>query len=339
MPVNINPRRPQPVVQPESSQASEAPAAEPGAISAGRRDSEARPAPTSLRQRRSAIASATTSMTRWQKLALVIRLGIKPPPIKVDERKLHANHSQDQYQSELRNSLRHYKTAHTPAWYQPGSQKKESEKAWLMYQAARDNHLGLLVLGKSDIRTDADMVTNFGYTSVHGTESGRPDQLAWEGTQRRRAIRPQSDELHNETLGPGSILCDKDWSPMLNDAFILGGIHGDNQFELTLPFAVDHSDHDISSHLDENPQWLWPEEQSFPSVLMRELTGLQLAGYQAHFSEAGLTFVCTRPQLAQEINHELYLKALDSLLGSRQHALLSTKNFLSHIVQVPQERS
>ncbi|WP_062267983.1 hypothetical protein [Endozoicomonas arenosclerae] len=121
---------------------------------------------------------------------------------------------------------------------------------------------------------------------------------------------------------------------MLNDAFILGGIHGDSQFELALPFTSSENGKDITTYLDENPDWLWPAEQPFPAVLLRELIGLKFAGYQPYLSDAGLAFACTKPQLAQAINHEAYLKELDSLLQDRQQALMTIKDYLNDIAQI-----
>ncbi|WP_062267981.1 hypothetical protein [Endozoicomonas arenosclerae] len=202
MPVHFNPGQSQPVQPIESAKAGEEPASSQGIVSSAPADRASSPRSHPLRQRRAA-AVRPLPLTRWQKLSLVIRLGIKPPPIKVEDRKLHLDCSKDNYQAELYQSLTQYRTTHTPAWYQPESSNKESDKAWLMYQAARDNHLGLLVLGKGDIRSDPDMVTNFGYTSVHGRKAAVPNN--WPGKVHSVVVQLASIRMNSIT---------KPWDPV-----------------------------------------------------------------------------------------------------------------------------
>ncbi len=90
----------------------------------------------------------------------------------------------------------------------------------------------------SRVRVGA-LTSNFGYVSVHGAEPGLPTELARQAAKKRVLNRQHSGEAQNKVLDRGGILCDLKWSPMLNDAFILGGVHGASQFELALPLLED----------------------------------------------------------------------------------------------------
>lgn len=218
--------------------------------------------------------------------------GISIPP--TDEDKWHVNNNRDAYCYDLKHQLQEYREKHTPDWYQSGTANEEMTKAWQMYTASRESSLVVLLLGKGEIRFNPNMITNFGYTSAHGAEEGRPSKLAWESTLQRKTVR-QTKELHNGTLGPGSILSDRDWSPMLNDAFILGGVHGDRQFELALSQLGDDDIEFPAQLVDKYPELFWPEGQPYPAVLLRELIGLRAFGFTPHWGKMGLTFSCTKP--------------------------------------------
>ncbi|WP_461535066.1 hypothetical protein [Spongorhabdus nitratireducens] len=272
---------------------------QPGYVAGARSEPEAKASQEPLEKRNISVTPSSQSLEQWKRLAIVLRMAVNPPPVRDDERKLHCSYNQPDYSKALKLCLPDYQSKHQLPGYQPAARDDEIQKAWLMYQAARDNDLGLLLLGKSDIRLDGVLVCNFGYTSVHGTEHGVTEQLAWEGTQKRRKSRSHPDEPHNQLLGPGSVLCDRGWSLMLNDAFILGGVHGDSQFELALPaLAGKNSDADVVGLIDAEPELFWPAGQPYPAVLMRELTGLRMAGYAPHRSSAGLSFSCVKPRRA-----------------------------------------
>ncbi|WP_257455491.1 hypothetical protein [Archangium lipolyticum] len=95
----------------------------------------------------------------------------------------------------------------------------------------------MMVLGKADIRTDNDALYNF------GTTAGKP------------MYRPQ--DLSGASNTTGSVLNQKGWWPMQNDAWLLGGAHGGRQFHLA---KNDLTDAD-----------LWDAKSNRPTVLGREI--------------------------------------------------------------------
>src|SRR5260221_13323913 len=60
-------------------------------------------------------------------------------------------------------------TAFKPSWYKMGSQEVEITDAWKMYQNARQSTLDELLLGDVKLRSEIEVLKNFGTTS--GSES------------------------------------------------------------------------------------------------------------------------------------------------------------------------
>ena len=100
--------------------------------------------------------------------------------------------------------------------------------AWRLYQQAYGNSLGFLLLGDAKIRSSGDLLRNFGLTSGNGLSDERELQQIRE-LERQRGGGPAGNPVP-KVLGPGSILNDKQWTPLLNDAFILGGVHRNQDF-------------------------------------------------------------------------------------------------------------
>jgi hypothetical protein len=116
------------------------------------------------------------------------------------------------------------------AWFKWPDRKTSVQHAWKLYRAAATNQLGMILLGDAKIRTNAALLMNFGLTSGSGVAAG--DEL--KQIERLMAGRQQLVGRHSgaavQVLGPGSILNDQNWSPLMNDALILGGVHTAQDF-------------------------------------------------------------------------------------------------------------
>ena len=96
---------------------------------------------------------------------------------------------------------------------------------WRLYKRAQNPVLGFTLLGDTKIRKDPTLVSAFGLMSAGGVQD--EDELKmlaaikikgwWQGTGM-------------PNIGQGSILSDQNWSPLLNDSLILGGIHRGREF-------------------------------------------------------------------------------------------------------------
>ena len=121
------------------------------------------------------------------------------------------------------------------AWFKNdwGEQREYALNAWRLYQQASTNALGMLLLGSSKIRKDAVLVSNFGMTSAGGVTD--PEEVALvKALEAQRADQRAAPGLRDapDVLGTGSILNDKNWTPLLNDCYILGGVHGEHEFHV-----------------------------------------------------------------------------------------------------------
>ena len=99
-------------------------------------------------------------------------------------------------------------------------------------------------------------------------------------------------------LGPGSILNDKNWTPLLNDSYILGGVHGEHEFHLAEDSANAYPSR--SRAVAPKEQWqsyfrthtdaVWDTTRQVPRILARELIGLKTFGYRPQFFQEQLSF-------------------------------------------------
>ena len=155
---------------------------------------------------------------------------------------------------------------------------------------------------------------------------------------KRRGLAPGTAV---EIMGPGSILSAKRWSPALNDALMLAGIHHYHEFHFALNGDEQHAWRELTSRSGgANPEFakrierfgaavrvqdkskpierVWLDffhrvprvfwESGNPRVFVRELMGLKLFGYKPVFTEHELGFVFTgRGQAPTFMN---YLKGL-----------------------------
>ena len=108
---------------------------------------------------------------------------------------------------------------------------------------------------------------------------------------------------------------------MLNDGFILGGVHKGRQFHLGLAEADQQKFRAVAvgkaprdawlQYFRENPIMFWDGNTKKPRVFVREMIGLEAFGYQPDFSEAGgLIFQCKDKGKAAQASLLSYLDAL-----------------------------
>lgn len=204
----------------------------------------------------------------------------------------------------------HYKSSKTP-WTQ------ESQHAWLLYTSANANALGTLLLGDAKIRTAGDLLRNFGMTSGSGLSAINE---IWQAEQvqywRRRVAAP--GQPAQQALGPGSILNDKNWSPFLNDAFILGGVHGGQDFHWTEPGFQNATRLDAARAMRDRA-YLWDTwrqyllagrnfwSDGYVRIFARELIGLKTFNYMPMFTTVELFF---KPSSTGTPTFKEYLDAL-----------------------------
>jgi hypothetical protein len=142
-------------------------------------------------------------------------------------------------------------------------------------------------------------------------------------------------------LGPGSVLSDDKWTPILNDALMLGSIECKYRFFLGLNSVeraawvaggFDSDAFGIASgttfggavaptgnrfrskwltFLRQQPQILW--RGGVPRVFARELIALKTFGYEPDFSKLGLGFQPPAVTSTEEISFTNYILKLDNL--------------------------
>lgn len=148
---------------------------------------------------------------------------------------------------------------------------KDIEIAWSIYQAAQKTHLKLLVLGR--------LVANSSEEA-----SGIDD-----------AMRANLMKM-NEHLSGGSIMYSDKWSLLVNDAFLLGGIHSHTEFHLA------------SSRKKSNICCAMGEFKGQLTVTGREVVALMEFGYTARKLPLGEVFVCTDRKVAARADFSTYVK-------------------------------
>ncbi len=211
------------------------------------------------------------------------------------------------------------------SWDTPAKMDEYIESAYALYRATlRSNTLELVVLGGTEIRTDPYYLFQFGLTAANGLQSPDDWKIVDAVQERRQAIADIENKSrknqHLRTASPvvrhGSILSEKGWTPMLNDALILANITKGRDFVLGLT-EKERGDWDKKFLVEGNknvhakfPAYLatiqadgtsmWKEflkdrtEMFFlngsPRVFSREVLGMQFFGYEPVFSRQQLGF-------------------------------------------------
>jgi hypothetical protein len=216
------------------------------------------------------------------------------------------------------------------------------ESCWTTYENASKPTTKELLLGDTKIRSDHDLVVNFGLASANGPQEESGQALA----QRAQGIRDAhaagvspmagsasasapslapmpmagssmapapvgaaAPEAAIPVAGAGSILSTQGWSPMLNDCFIMGGVHALHQFSLALVGEDATRFNSISASGTHQERWrtfitrnrylIWNTQYSVPRVFARELIALQVSGYEPAFEKDFLVFKVANKTLAE----------------------------------------
>ncbi len=101
--------------------------------------------------------------------------------------------------------------------------------AWKTYERAQHPLIGFLLLGDDKIRKDPTLVNMFGLMSVGGIQE--QEEIEMVAQLKMSFLLRKVGDFNRFKMG--SILSDKNWSPLLNDAFILAGIHQRRPFHFT----------------------------------------------------------------------------------------------------------
>lgn len=127
-----------------------------------------------------------------------------------------------------------------------------ARRAYDIYKNTYHGNLPFILLGANRIRENIPLVDNMGLVTA--------------GHEKKKK---------NSQPIQGSILGEKQWSQLINDVFILGGMHGGKEFHLI-------SDGQFPA-LDS----LWNAKKNCMRSLGRELAILKLSGYQLAQTDAG----------------------------------------------------
>ena len=242
--------------------------------------------------------------------------------------------NEDQFRDAAFRVIQRYRGEYS--WHTWGDNAATVSTAWRLYSAAAHNRLKLLLLGDGKIRGDELLLMNFGATS--GSPAvGRVDRADLDKLDAKRQALASPGRQAVPVLGRGSILNDQNWSPLMNDAFILGGVHSRREFhwaeegkvnfdsfvtQRQASFAATRSKfgaavpttprRDESYYKMQWKQYLlqggqfW-NEAGYTRVFARELIGLKTFGYEAVFTAVEVGFT---PGVGSFPTFENYLNGL-----------------------------
>jgi hypothetical protein len=213
--------------------------------------------------------------------------------------------------------------------------------AWKLYKAANQNVLGSLLLGDAKIRTSGNLLMNFGLASGSGVSDESELKVIRELQQKRKELSGPRFGAAVDIVGPGSILNDRNWTPLLNDAYILGGVHAGQDFHWTeegfdLDTGLDHQEFvnrlqkfgaampQYATALDRDPAYMrekwklyivkhsnfWSADGS-PRIFAREVIGLSTFGYKPDFTLYNVGFRCGAPR--SDATFSAYLNGLAAI--------------------------
>ena len=167
-----------------------------------------------------------------------------------------------------------------PSWYKVDTADIEIKDAWALYKNTRDSLLREQLLGETKMRSDVELMQNFGTASGTKTTAERgtlynTGNTAIKSSEITAKVSSSSDK--EDMLRRGSVLNDGWWWTFKNDAWLVGCAHGLKVMQLSSAGLAQLSD------LDE---LMWDTKAARPRVLGRELIGLNAAGYKrvVHFS-------------------------------------------------------
>ena len=208
---------------------------------------------------------------------------------------------------------------HDNAWVRWWSDQ-DIVNCWRMYNTSKRPSTGFLLLGDKKIRTCEVLLKNFGTATANKLE--RPNERLlveklnkWRQGLNVNTSHPPAKVQYNDVEGTGSILLNP-WTPMLNDSFMLGGIHNGLAFHLaedlfhanTLHMQGMTADEKWRDFFQTNPMF-WDNNTGSPRIFARECIGLKAAGYRPFFSDYSLIF---HGPAAPQFNFALYLAAINT---------------------------
>jgi hypothetical protein len=234
-----------------------------------------------------------------------------------------------------------YKTDNSWFRFESEPQAHTIYSCWLAYQKTDAPSAGMLLLGDTKIRSDHELVFNFGLSSANGVQEEETRREVEELQNRRTqvaagagpgAFGPSSSSSQSlaqpasspssaiQVVGSGSILSTKGWTPMLNDSFIIGGVHSEHDFHLALSPDEQAIFNGLNSGLPpkdlwreffrRNPVSFWNSQYSVPRVFAREVLGLAAFGYEPEFSKVQLSFHLTNKGASDAASLDKYCEAL-----------------------------
>ncbi len=205
--------------------------------------------------------------------------------------------------------------------FDPATPQTYAKAAGKAYVHIYDRHEDDVLLGDTKLRSDQELVSNFGLSDSEGpAPSAAPAPgsssapavttgptpmapLAVAGMSSSSASSgASSSSSAASNTAAGAILSNRKWSPMLNDAFILGGVKSGKHF-VFVPVGDDATTFNSMSagaaagpgaskeqliragapvwkqFFIRKPYLLW--DRGYPRVFARELLGLKRFGYQA----------------------------------------------------------
>jgi len=214
-----------------------------------------------------------------------------------------------------------------PAWSR-GTWLEFIIAAYKLYKnASAGGDARMTVLGDTKIRSDPKLVFTFGMVANAAAPQEEQDKaLVRDLIAQRNLVAADASAAATAIplLGSGGILSAERWSPMLNDAMMIGGIEKHQEFHLGLsvdeqaawdnlrqrrPGAAEFAQRQATFGTStvapralklepaqemwlrmfiEQPRMLW--ENGTPRVFARELMALKLFGYKAEFHLEQLSF-------------------------------------------------
>jgi hypothetical protein len=209
--------------------------------------------------------------------------------------------------------------------------------AFRLYRATAENRLKYVLLGGTEIRKNAEYILQFGVTAANGIQ----DDETVQGVSQADAFRtgvvtaPRAQAAVNpdnriiQAQGGGSILSERGWTPILNDALIIGSATAQHDFVIALDqyeqgiwreceaslkphlarmharYAGRFGGNPPESFLKNteeyrlmvwqrffswNMQMFWDTKLNIPRVLTRELLGLSMFGYEVKLGDKQIGF-------------------------------------------------
>ncbi|MBS0620073.1 MAG: hypothetical protein JSS61_01260 [Verrucomicrobia bacterium] len=181
---------------------------------------------------------------------------------------------------------------------------QEIPDAYQLYKNSAANPLHLTLLGGEELRSANTLLENFGTRATTAPcVSG--------------SVLKSLDR--NGCALTGSILCDKNWNLLKNDAAILGAIHARHTFIICSPTPVPHGH--AFTFADVPDDLLFCPKENRPRVLGRELAMLRCSSYEIieydQENSLGITLVTRDSKRAQSMELTECLHTLDMLKSAQ----------------------